>query len=128
MKTRITTVAVAVFGLIFAVHTTDANEKLSLRVTPNVSSAPSTVVVRATVAKQAENRWLHIEADSGTFYRSSAIELDGDRAPLVTEIRLNNLPSGEYTVAAVLRNNLGEETVVKRTAIVLSRFGEPPPQ
>jgi hypothetical protein len=126
MKKRITLAAVTIIGLIYASGATDANEKLSLRVTPNVSSAPSTVVVKATVAKLAENRWLHIEADSGSFYRSSAIELDGDRAPLVTEIRLNNLPSGEYTVAAVLRNNLGEETVVRRTAIVLSRFGEPP--
>ena len=126
MKKRITLAAVTMIGLIYASGATDANEKLSLRVTPNVSSAPSTVVVKATVAKHAENRWLRIEADSGSFYRSSAIELDGDRAPLVTEIRLNNLPSGEYTVAAVLRNNLGEETVVKRTAIVLSRFGEPP--
>ena len=126
MKKSITLAAVTIIGLIYASGTTGANEKLSLRVTPNVSSAPSTVVVKATVAKQAENRWLRIEADSGSFYRSSAIELDGDRAPLVTEIRLNNLPSGEYTVAAILRNNLGEETVVKRTAIVLSRFGEPP--
>jgi hypothetical protein len=113
------------FGLMFATNTTDANERLSLRVTPNVSAAPSTVLVRATVAKDAGNRWLQIEADSGTFYRSSAIELDGDRAPLVTEIRLNNLPSGEYTVAAVLRDALGKETVVRRTAIVLSRLGEP---
>jgi hypothetical protein len=126
MKKSITLAAVTIIGLLYASGTTDAIEKLSLRVTPNVSSAPSTVVVKATVAKHSENRWLHIEADSGSFYRSSAIELDGDRAPLVTEIRLNNLPSGEYTVAAVLRNNLGEETVVRRTAIVLSRFGEPP--
>lgn len=125
MKTRISLAAVTMFALILATNTTDANEKLSLRVTPNVSSAPSTVIVKATVARDAGNRWLHIEADSGTFYRSSAIELDGDRAPLVTEIRLSNLPSGEYTVAAVLRNTLGEETVVRRTAIVLSRLGEP---
>jgi hypothetical protein len=125
MKRRITLAAVTMFGLMFATNTTDANERLSLRVTPNVSAAPSTVLVRATVAKDAGNRWLQIEADSGTFYRSSAIELDGDRAPLVTEIRLNNLPSGEYTVAAVLRDALGKETVVRRTAIVLSRLGEP---
>jgi hypothetical protein len=98
---------------------------LSLRVTPNVSSAPSTVIVKATVATDQANRWLTIEADSGTFYRSSSIQLDGDKAPTVTEIRLSNLPSGEYAVSAVLRNNLGEETTVRRTVLVLSRFGEP---
>jgi len=78
------------------------------------------------VAKNSDNRWLTIEADSGDFFRSSEIQLDGDRAPLVTEIRLPNLPGGDYTVVAVLRNNMGEETIVRRTALVLSKFGEPP--
>jgi len=127
MKKRMTFAAVTVMGLLAATGATGASEKLMLRVTPNVSSAPSTVIVKATVTRNAENRWLHIEADSGAFFRSSDIELDGDKAPLITEIRLNNLPGGEYTVAAVLRNNLGEETVVRRTALVLSRLGEPEP-
>jgi hypothetical protein len=125
MKSQLTVVAATTIGLLIASGSGVANEKLLLRVTPNVSSAPSTVVVKATVARNADNRWLHIEADSGAFYRSSEVQLDGDKAPLVTEIRLNNLPGGEYTVIAVLRNNLGEETIVRRTALVLSRFGEP---
>lgn len=125
MKTHLTLTALTIIAMLTASSATDATEKLSLRVTPNVSSAPSTVIVKATVAKNSENRWLHIEADSGAFYRSSAIELDGDNAPLVTEIRLPNLPGGEYTVVAVLRNSMGEETVVRRTALVLSKFGEP---
>ena len=126
MKTRVTLAALTIIGMLGASGTTDANEKLALRVTPNVSSAPSTVIVRATVARNSENRWLVIEADSGEFFRSSEIQLDGDRAPIVTEIRLPNLPGGEYTVVAVLRNNMGEETIVRRTALVLSKFGEPP--
>jgi hypothetical protein len=126
MKTRSTLAALTILGMLSASGTTGANEKLALKVTPNVSSAPSTVIVRATVAKNSDNRWLHIEADSGEFFRSSEIQLDGDRAPVVTEIRLPNLPGGEYTVLAVLRNNMGEETVVRRTALVLAKFGEPP--
>ena len=125
MKGRQILAVFAASGLIFAGGETAATEKLSLRVTPNVSSAPSNVIVKATVAKSAENRSLRIEADSGSFYRSSDIQLDGDKAPAVTEIRLSNLPSGEYAVSAVLRTSLGEETVVRRTVIVLSRFGEP---
>ena len=125
MKTRLMLAVFTVIGMLGASGTTDANEKLTLRVTPNVSSAPSTVIARATVAKNSDNRWLHIEADSGEFFRSSEIQLDGDRAPLVTEIRLPNLPGGEYTVVAVLRNTMGEETIVRRTALVLSKFGEP---
>ena len=125
MKSRVILAVFATSGLLFAGGETAATEKLSLRVTPNVSSAPSNVIVKATVAKNADNRWLHIEADSGSFYRSSAIQLDGDKAPAVTEIRLSNLPSGEYAVSAVLRTSLGEEITVRRTVIVLSRFGEP---
>jgi hypothetical protein len=102
-----------------------ATEKLALRVTPNVSNAPSTVNIKATVMPNAANRLLSIEADSGSFYRSSEVQLDGDRAPLVTELSLKNLPSGEYTVAAELRDNMGGRTIVRRTVIVLSRFGEP---
>lgn len=106
----------------------NAGEKLTLKVTPNLSSASSTVVVRAKAAKDAHNRVLQIGADSGTFYRSSQIQLDGDRAPLVTEIHLKNLPSGEYTVVAVLLDEMGHQTVVRRTALVLAALGEPWPR
>jgi mRNA-degrading endonuclease toxin of MazEF toxin-antitoxin module len=112
--------------LIAATGGQSATERLTLRVTPNVSNAPSTVVVKATVEKNAANRYLEIEADSGTFYRSSAIQLEGDRAPLVTEISLKDLPGGEYTVVAVLRDNMGGRTTVRRTVLVLSPFGERP--
>ena len=125
MKSRLTFAAVTTIGLLFASGSGDASEKLLLRVTPNVSSAPSTVVVKATVARNADNRWLHIEAESGAFYRSSEVQLEGDKAPLITEIRLNNLPGGEYTVMAVLRDSAGRETVVRRTAVVLAQFDRP---
>ena len=125
MRSHLILAVITTIGLALAPNDTVATEKLSLRVTPNVSNAPSNVIVKATVAKDTGNRWLTIEADSGTFFRSSAIQLDGDNAPTVTEIRLSNLPSGEYAVSAVLKNHLGEETVVRRTVIVLARFGEP---
>jgi hypothetical protein len=126
MKTRVPLAALTIIGMLSASGTTGASEKLTLRVTPNVSSAPSTVIVKATVARNSDNRWLLIEADSGDFFRSSEIQLDGDKAPLVTEIRLPNLPGGEYTIVATLRDSMGEQTIVRRTALVLSKFGEPP--
>jgi hypothetical protein len=125
MNSRLTIAAVTTIGLLIASGSGDASEKLMLRVTPNVSSAPSTVVVKATVARNADNRWLRIEAESGAFYRSSEVQLEGDKAPLITEIRLNNLPGGEYTVMAVLRDSSGGQTVVRRTAVVLAQFERP---
>ena len=125
MKSRCILTALALSGVLVASRSIGAEEKLSLRVTPNVSNAPSTVIVRAMVEPNSDNRWLHIEADSGSFLRSSDVQLDGDKAPLITEFRLNNLPGGEYTVTAVLRTNVGAETTARKTAIVLNRFGEP---
>jgi hypothetical protein len=125
MKGRLTLAVVTTIGLLAATGETIATEKLALRVTPNVSNAPSTVVVKAIVSPDSQNRSLLVEADSGTFYRSSSVQLDGDKAPIVTEILLKSLPSGEYTVTAVLKNAMGEETLVRRTALVLARFGEP---
>lgn len=112
--------------LIAATAGQGATEKLAMRVTPNVSNAPSTVTIKATVTPNAANRILTIEADSGSFYRSSQVQLEGDRAPLVTQVFLKNLPSGEYTVAAELRDNMGGRTIVRRTVLVLSRFVENP--
>ncbi len=125
MKSRISIAAVTVIGLLAATGEPGASQRLTLRVTPNVSSAPSTVVIKATVAPNAGNRWLHIEADSGAFFRASDVQLDGDKAPIVTEIRLKALPSGEYTVTAVLKDAAGGETMVRKTALVLNQFGEP---
>jgi hypothetical protein len=102
-----------------------AGDRLTLRVTPNVSSAPSTVNVRAIITPNVDNRVLHIQADSGEFYRSSDVQLEGDKAPMVTELQLKNLPSGDYTVVAVLRDRMGRETVARQTLMVLSRLGEP---
>ena len=117
--------AVTSIGLVAAGGNVQSAEKLSLRVTPNVSNAPCNLIVQAIIPKHRENRWLVIEAESGEFYRSSAVELDGDKAPVVTEIRFNNLPSGDYTIAASLRDQLGIETTVRGSLIVLPRFGEP---
>jgi hypothetical protein len=125
MKGSLTLAAATAIALLMSTGSTAASEKLTLRVTPNVSSAPSTVTVRAYVTPSTQNRLLRVEADSGEFFRSSQIQLDGDKAPALTEFRLNSLPSGEYTVSAVLTDAKGEETVVRRTAIVLSHWGEP---
>lgn len=125
MKHRFLLAAVTSIGIVAAGESVRTDEKLSLEVTPNVSNAPCNLIVQAIVARDTENRWLVIEADSGEFYRSSSIQLDGANAPVVTEFRFNNLPSGTYDVVATLRDELGDETTARSTLIVLSRFGEP---
>jgi hypothetical protein len=80
----------------------DAGERLKMRVSPAVSFAPATVMVRATIEANRENRAIQIVVESAEFYRSSEIQLDGDRAPRTTVVEFRSLPGGAYEVTAVL--------------------------
>jgi hypothetical protein len=79
-----------------------------MRVAPSVSFAPANLVVRTTVEADANNRAIEVVAESADFYRSSQIELDGDKAPLAIAIEFRSLPSGKYDVKATLIGNSGQ--------------------
>ncbi len=96
-----------------------ASEKLELHVTPTVSLAPASVVVKAIVEHDANNRELEIVADSTAFYRRTVVELDGDHAPRTTELRLIDIPGGEYEVTATLYSASGDRTVVRKSITVM---------
>jgi len=99
-------------------------ERLTLRVSPAVAFAPANLVVRATVASDAENRTVEIVAESEDFYRSSEIQLDGDRAPRTSMFEFRSLPSGTYEVKAVLRGSTGVELAsVRQQVNVISNGG-----
>ena len=82
--------------------------------------APASVIVRATVEHDADNRMLEFVADSDSFYRRSVIELDGEQAPKVNELRLIDIPGGEYEVTVTLFDAHGSRTVVRRSLTVMS--------
>src|SRR6476660_4977699 len=79
-----------------------AKERLSMQVSPAVSFAPSNLVIRMRLEPDADNRGLEVIAESGDFYRSSAIQLDGDRAPRMVTFQFRSLPPGNYEVTAVV--------------------------
>ena len=97
-----------------------ALEKLQLQVTPSVSMAPASVIVRAIVERNVENRELEIIADSDNFYRRTVVDLDGESAPKVNELRLIDIPGGEYEVTATLYDSKGAHTVARRSIMVMS--------
>ena len=106
-------------AILTAGHTQgNAQDKLQLQLSPAVSMAPAYVVVRAIVEHDADNRMLELVADSESFYRRSVVDLDGDRAPKVNELKLIDIPGGEYEVTATLYDMHGERTVVRRTLMV----------
>src|SRR5262245_59280713 len=92
-------------------------ERLTLRVSPAVSFAPANLVVRATIPADADNRAVEIVAESEDFYRSSEIQLDGDRAPRTSLFEFRSLPPGTYEVKAVLRGSMGVERASVRQQV-----------
>jgi len=98
-----------------------ALEKLDLRVSPAISLAPASVVVRAIVEHDSQNRELEIVADSSEFYRRTVVDLDGEQAPKTTELKLIDIPGGEYEITATLYTERGVRTSVRRAIMVMSQ-------
>ena len=98
-------------AVIFAVISGAANadEKLSMKVSPAVAFAPANLIVRTTIASDADNRAIEIVAESPDFYRSSEMQLDGESAPKTSMFQFRSLPMGEYMVRAVLKGQGGRE-------------------
>jgi hypothetical protein len=99
-------------------------DQMSMTVTPAQAFAPSPLRVRVRVEPHAENRSLTIVADSGNFYRSSEIPLEGDRAPRTIELEFRSVPEGEYDIFGIVRDSTGRQrSVARRFARVLSVGG-----
>jgi hypothetical protein len=94
-------------------------DRVTIRVSPAVCFAPANLVVRATIAADPDNRAVEIVAESPEFYRSSEIQLDGDRAPRTSQFEFRSLPPGTYEVKAILRGISGERASVRQQVNVI---------
>lgn len=104
---------------------TNATERLTMAVSPAQSFAPTNLTIRVRVEPDAGNRALEVAAESGEYYRSSRIQLDGAEAPRNIVLELRSLPSGDYDVRGALIDGSGRERVwVRRHAIVLGAGSE----
>ncbi len=103
----------------------DAGDVLTMKVTPAQSFAPAILRVHVRLEPSAENRWLEVVADSSDFYRSSLVELDGDRAPQAMMLEFRSVPSGAYEIHGILSDSAGHERAhVCQLANVISTGGE----
>jgi hypothetical protein len=98
-------------------------DPLSVKASPAVAFAPATLVVRATVTADARNRGIEVSADSGEFFRSSAIELEGDRAPRTNIFEFRSLPPGDYEIRATLIGDDGRQRAVARQEVQIVATG-----
>ena len=119
MRMRYTFLLIAVAALLGATPG-NANDRLKIDVSPRISAAPAVVRIRATVTPNAENRGLKIVADSGDYFRSSFVPLDGADAASVTVTSFKNLPGGEYDITVTLVGDKGDQVMDRRLIMVTS--------
>ena len=100
MRTAILVAVMLVSGTLLA----PAEEIIEIRVHGRFYSAPATVPIVVAVEPRAENRTLVIEADGEEYFRSSAIELDGEKAKRLHNLEFTSLPAGAYILRAVVRS------------------------
>jgi len=114
---------VAVTAILGATPGNAAESRLRIEVTPRISQAPAQVRIRAIVTPSVENRGLRVVADSGEFFRSSYLPLDGADAAPITDTSFKNLPGGEYEVSVTLVDSQGHAAIVDRRTIMVTTAG-----
>ena len=67
-----------------------------------------------------------ISAESNDFYRSSEIQLDGDKAPRTNRLEFRSLPPGSYEVKATLLDASGHSRANVRQQINVIASGSDP--
>jgi hypothetical protein len=116
--------ALLIFGFLALVALpVDGDQRLTIAVSPAQSFAPAFLRVRVRVEPNVDNRSLEVIADSGDFYRSSEIQLEGDRSPATFQIELRDVPEGEYRVLGVLRDPAGHERSMVYKDVRVIGFG-----
>jgi hypothetical protein len=123
MKKAQRVAAVSCFVLLCVATRLDSTAALKMDVTPSISRAPASVQVRVVINAGPDDREFHLAAESGSFYRSSAIALDGASSGGLNVFELKDLPSGTYEISGVLVDAHGPRARVLRTLRVEPGLG-----
>lgn len=99
MRTAILVAAFITIGAISAPRS-PAQELVEIRVTGRYFTAPATVPITVAIEPGAKNRMLIVEADSEDYFRSSGVELAGEKEKRLHSVEFKSLPAGQYTIRA----------------------------
>jgi hypothetical protein len=86
----------------------NANVPVSMAVSPVQSFAPAKLIIRLHVEPDAANRTLEVVAESGEYYRSSSIQLNGSDAPRTISFEFRDVSGGNYDVRGTLIRSAGK--------------------
>jgi hypothetical protein len=103
MRTAIVTIGLVVLGAL-SVPQSPAKEIVEIKLHGYYFAAPATVPITVAVEPGEKNRILVVEVDSEDYFRSSGVELDGDREKRLHSVEFKSLPAGEYTLRAEVRS------------------------
>jgi hypothetical protein len=95
-----------------------ADTPVTAQVMSSGALAPVDIVVRAFVEPDTRNRYVEFTVSSDDFYRRSVDELQGDKAPRLSEVRYRNMPRGLYTVQVIVVGVNGVRGHVERSVQV----------
>jgi hypothetical protein len=99
--------------------TVSAGERLTIAASTSQSFAPATATIRVHVTPDANNRGLEVSVDSGEYYRSSWIQLDGTAAPQTIAVEARSLPGGTYQIRGSLVDSAGRTRAFARTQVIV---------
>ena len=102
----------------------NAHEPLTMAVSPLQSFAPTTLTIRVHLEPDAANRAFAVGAESGEYYRSSRIQLDGADAPRTFSLEFRNLRGGAYDVRGAVIDSSGRERAAVRTQVIVLGTGD----
>jgi hypothetical protein len=102
-------------------------DRMVLTLSPQVTSVGAPVQALVRLAPNAENRLLRLMVDSGDYFRSSDVQLDGEDAASAHFLPLVGLPEGRYQLLAVLYDARGEVARGTQTLHLVSTVARPNP-
>jgi hypothetical protein len=105
--------ATVVFAVTVVAAPAGAEGDVSVSLSAHVARAPATLELRVRIPPHAHNRLLRVSLDSGSYYRSSDLPLDGDQAAATHVVRWPGVPSGVYGVAVEIFQSNGRSRVVQ---------------
>lgn len=114
MRTAMLVAVILVCGTLLA----PAREIVEIRVRGHYYAAPATVPVVVAVEPRAENRTLVVAADGEEYFRSSEVELDGEKEKRLHSLEFRSLPAGAYILRAEVRSKSAVVATAVRELVV----------